>query len=41
MLVFVCTAEGQAILREIVKEQKVILLTEPDETNHTITTDRK
>lgn len=39
--VFVCTEAGQAIHREIIKEQKVILLTESDKANYTITMDRK
>lgn len=38
---FACTEAGQAILGEIRKEQEVILLTEPDKTNYTITPDSK
>lgn len=39
--VFACTEAGQAILGEIRKEQEVILLTEPDKANYTITPDSK
>lgn len=38
---FACTEAGQAILGEIRKEQEVILLTEPDKANYTITPDSK